>query len=702
MLASLLIGTLLATQGAAPAPFPELVVPRGWGVNIHFNDPQPGEMDLIHAGGFRWIRQDLAWNEVEKTRGVYDFSALERLFQSCRARGIRPLIILDYGNDRYQAGAPRSPEARAGFVRMVEALMAKFKGRGAIWEMWNEPNIHFWKPTPNVQEYILLAKAVGEAIRRVAPQERYIGPALAGFDWAFLESCFRAGLLNYWSAVSIHPYRSNEPESVLKDWSRLRGLVSRYAPGKEIPLLSGEWGYSELHLGIGKAKQSQYIVRQYLANLMAGVPISIWYDWKDDGDDPKEVEHHFGTMSPDLDAKETYRAAQRFARELDGFRYHLRVALTSENDYLAVFVKGTKPKLVAWTTGLPKSVRLPHDGKTYRLGPSPQVLTPVKDTATLRLIRAWKALPGTLTVGSLQEARAGDAAIRRSVPAGATIRVPPVRDDLSESVRPAKVTVTRGGVSVSQHVSVLQTRPLAIDLFAVPNALEVRLKNPERRRLNGWLTLKGASRTDRVRVNSSAAEYVHTARIGAAAAKPIRVTFASLDGAVRRELPRMAVLTLPAVGIAQNTLVMDDGDPKLPGTYQASYGDALRVRYRFPVGWKFVWVKPLGKGGAILPGKPVSLNLKVWADGTGDVLRTRFRDASGQVFQANHGPLSWNGWRRIAIPLDERAATHWGGANDGRIHHPIRIEAIVVVDALGARGGSGEFAIKDACVVTRS
>ena len=108
-----------------------------------------------------------------------------------------------------------------------------------IWELYNEPNIHFWEPQPNVSEYIALAQAVGHEIRAYEPDEWFIGPAVSGMDWNFLEACMKAGLLQYWDAVSVHPYRQSAPETAAKDYRELRTLIARYAPkGKQIPILS--------------------------------------------------------------------------------------------------------------------------------------------------------------------------------------------------------------------------------------------------------------------------------------------------------------------------------------------------------------------------------------------------------------------------------------------------------------------------------
>src|SRR6185437_11881365 len=55
-------------------PLPTPGIPGSLGVNIHFNDARPGEMDQLAAAGFKWIRIDLSWGGIERTRGSYDFA----------------------------------------------------------------------------------------------------------------------------------------------------------------------------------------------------------------------------------------------------------------------------------------------------------------------------------------------------------------------------------------------------------------------------------------------------------------------------------------------------------------------------------------------------------------------------------------------------------------------------------------------------
>ena len=168
---------------------------------------------MLAAAGFRWVRMDFHWAATERKRGQFDFAAYERLVAALQRHKLRTIFILDYGNTLYEPDqSVRSKEGREAFSRWAAAAATHFKDRGILWEMWNEPNAVFWKPRAHVNQYTAPALAASKAIKQVAPTEAVIGPASSGFDWRFIESCFRAGLLNYWDAVSVHPYRPTCPK----------------------------------------------------------------------------------------------------------------------------------------------------------------------------------------------------------------------------------------------------------------------------------------------------------------------------------------------------------------------------------------------------------------------------------------------------------------------------------------------------------
>jgi polysaccharide biosynthesis protein PslG len=373
-----LVFPLLLTVAARAADLPALVLPEGAGVNIHFTRGHQRDLDLIAAAGFKFIRMDFSWSGTERAPGQYNWGDYDELTANLEQRGLRPLYILDYSNGLYEdqivshdpisgkerrdIASPRKPGSVAAFARWAGAAAAHFKGRRVIWEIWNEPNIGFWKPKPEVKDYIALVQATTKAVRQADPAATVVAPASSGFPWRFLEELLAApGVLDQLDAVSVHPYRSQAPETADADYLRLRSLIERFAPlpKKSMPILSGEWGYSTQDKGLSLDKQAAYLARQQLHNLLHGVPISIWYDWKNDGLDPAYNEHNFGTVSNNLALKPSYLAMQTLARQLKGFRVARRLAVPAKDDFVLLLVNAAgDQKLAAWTIGQPHQLPL--------------------------------------------------------------------------------------------------------------------------------------------------------------------------------------------------------------------------------------------------------------------------------------------------------------------------------------------------------
>jgi len=354
-----------ATPAHAPADpggLPGGVIPEPFGVNIHFTQPDPGELALLEAAGFRFVRMDLFWHLVEREREQYDFSEYDALVATMAQRGIRIIFVLDYGNDLYGGrGAPHySEEGQAAFARFAAAAARRYRHKGVIWEIWNEPNLEeFWHAPPDPVEYARLVSAVAAAIRQVAPRAWIVGPATAGFPWDYIAALAEQGALNQLDAVTVHPYRFSEPESVWEDYVRLRSILDRVSPHRKIPIISGEWGYTTVESGLTEEEQARYLARQWLFNLASDVDLSIWYNWRNGGSDPYVMEHNFGLVREDLTPKLSYEAAQVLIATLDGYSFQRRIPLANLDDYLLLFRNGDQIALAGWTTGNPHTVTLP-------------------------------------------------------------------------------------------------------------------------------------------------------------------------------------------------------------------------------------------------------------------------------------------------------------------------------------------------------
>lgn len=730
-------------------------VPDGLGVNIHFTDARPGEMEMLEGGGFTWVRMDLSWSGTERVKGEYDFRPFERLLDSLDKHGIRAMLILDYHNRFYDEGlSPYTDEGRAAFARWAAAAVSKFKGRGIIWEMYNEPNISFWKPRPNPPDYIKLAIEVGKAIRAVAPDELYVGPATSQIDLPFLTACFEAGLLEYWDAVTVHPYRQSAPETVVPEYLKLRRKIDRFAPaGKHLPIISGEWGYSAVWQRFDADRQARYLARQWLVNLSQSVPLSIWYDWRNNGKNPKEPEHHFGTVQHDyrrgeqpvFEPKPAYRAAQTLTRCLSGLRFNKRLDVGQADDWCLLFAAGDRQALACWTTrpGAPREVVLPTgpgkfqvvsltgeefvqqeaDAAGLRLSLSGDVryVLPANGSDSLRVAAAWQTAPSTIS------ARAGE-----PIRVALSLRNPldrPIR--VSHADQPKPATIDGGGKTslafvssadpvkgdmvcelkidgmptLRQRVGVEITNPVE----AAPAALfadrfVLRVHYPSADGLEGRIDWsadnlpKMAESSTAFRLESGTPSALIVAAFASPVEREARIGWRLVSGTTvhaesaptaYRHADDFGRYTAESLAAAYD--LQWDGDRKVEahGTValedpkdgpMASGVSSLRIDYRFGESWKFLQLKPKGRQEP-LPGRPKALLLWVYGDESGNRIRMRVLDSTGQCFQPHGEAVSWRGWRQAALRLDDDHIGHWGGRNDGVIHYPIRLDTLVLLDS---------------------
>jgi hypothetical protein len=716
---------IFISQSFAEKPsLPSMVVPDGLGYNIHFTDARAGEMEMIAESGATIIRMDFGWGGTEREKGVYDFSAFERLTDSLEKHKIRPLYILDYSNRLYDDGmSPHSAEGRAAFAKWAAAAVIHFKGRGIIWEMYNEPNIGFWKPKPDAEKFILLALEVGKALRVAAPYEIHIGPATSEIDIDFLEQCFKAGLLEYWDAVSVHPYRQTNPETAIVEYAKLRYIIDKYAPhGKQIPILSAEWGYSTAWNNFNEEIQSKYLSRQWLTNLAADVPISIWYDWHDDGTDPKEPEHHFGTTNheyqkdanPVYKPKLSYLAAKTFNETFRGFKFNKRLGVGDPDVYVFLFNnKNDEVKLAVWTTSKkPKSIVIPcsqnvfevvqytgeklseltADGQDLKLNvfDQPRYMTPKKQDGFWKDVSKLKSLPLVIYGSTIQcrSQQAGTVSEIQTKPS----RLAPYNEYIyAETVR---------DILVAQHTGLYAINPIQLSLpIPEKNELVIRAENPSGEALSGEeITIKqieGINLAETVRsLKFEQGEKEKTLSFPLNSMPKGEYKFAvwatSYPDAFR--LRTMKLLdnfsTRTNETLADTWAVYPDGDAKVESKQMIEMSDGMmKLSYEYGEGWKFVCIKPKGDLQKI-DGKPKALGLRIDGNGSGGAVNIRFVDSTGQTFQVHGGNMKESKQYYFELAMDGTTSTsHWGGANDGKITYPIRFDSIIID---GTRRATGE------------
>ena len=367
-----------ATSSVAVVTKRNEVGPSDFGIVTHFGQggtPPSVLLPLIKQAGFSWIRDELYWQTIEKKPGSFVFPASYDTYLAAAARmGISPLVVLDYGNKGAypklfaKSTFPDTPEARALFVRYVDAVVKRYGATVKHWELWNEPDFK----TISYDNYLALLKDTYTAIKTLSPDSTVISCGGGGTGGGPGGDCIIAlidkGGLNDQDGFSIHPYMPpNPPEtgykgkggpidavSIPTTWPYLHQFTAQHvkANGQPLQVWVTElgWPVNPKVPGQDEATQAAYLVRSYLlSRRYAAVRVLFWYDFVDDGTDINNFEYNFGLLHNDLTPKPAFVAASVLSTTLGKRAWGKSLIDTPD---VKVYQYGSAdPVIVGWTPG---------------------------------------------------------------------------------------------------------------------------------------------------------------------------------------------------------------------------------------------------------------------------------------------------------------------------------------------------------------
>ncbi|MGF6755980.1 beta-glucosidase [Paraburkholderia sp. GAS42] len=403
------------------------IAPPDFGVVTHFaqNQGSPAVvLPLVRQAGFSWIRDELYWDAIEKTPGEFRFpKQFDTYISACAKLGISPLAVLSYGNrGAYPALFssslfPESPEARARFVRYVDAVVERYGKTVKSWEVWNEPDFN----KVGYTQYLDLLKDTYRTIKQRSPDSTVIscggGGAGGGPGADCMVALIKNGGLNDQDGFSVHPYMPpNTPEkgykavgapidavSIPTTWPYLKQFAADHvkADGRQLQVWVTElgWPVNPKVPGQDEATEAANLARSYLlSRRYATVRVLFWYDFIDDGPDPNNPEHNFGILRHDLSPKPAFVAASVLSSTLGNRSWSKTLV---DTDDTKAYQYGTdSPVIAGWTIGpderiasisVPAGNYIQRDWQgietrttitsqpfSWRVGPLPRYLVPAR------------------------------------------------------------------------------------------------------------------------------------------------------------------------------------------------------------------------------------------------------------------------------------------------------------------------------------
>jgi hypothetical protein len=279
-----------AQTGTDGTPVGSLSAPDAFGYGVNMADL--GKAYLVRDMGFNWIKSYVNWETVEPQPGQYRWTDPDNIVAAFEGYHVRILLRV-HGTPAWARpdGTFLSypPDDTADFARFMGALAARYRGRVAAYEIWNEPNLNYeWgylQPDPAV--YTALLQAAYRAVKAADPQALVIsgglattgdGSATAMGDLAFLQGMYDAGAQGSFDALGSHPYAFGHDPDYQDAWGT---SLARVVQQREVMVRNGDaatpiwiteagwvlhtsWNLVEHEaVAVDEAQQADYLTRAY-------------------------------------------------------------------------------------------------------------------------------------------------------------------------------------------------------------------------------------------------------------------------------------------------------------------------------------------------------------------------------------------------------------------------------------------------------
>ncbi len=182
--------------------------------------------------GHKWARLFFDWSQTEHADGgPYDQGTLgtfDARIAALRDAGIKVAITVQSP----PAWAPtiNSDAGAAKYAEFMADLARRWRGKVAVWELWNEPDDHlFWPDGPKSDRYATLLKKTTPAIRAADPAATVIVGGLVGNDFEFVEQLYDHGAGPYFDGVGLHTDTSCRIDPPGVYYREPSGRIGRYA-----------------------------------------------------------------------------------------------------------------------------------------------------------------------------------------------------------------------------------------------------------------------------------------------------------------------------------------------------------------------------------------------------------------------------------------------------------------------------------------
>jgi polysaccharide biosynthesis protein PslG len=286
-----------------PSPTPT-AVPGGLGsefFGLHDSQPVGDSWPPVPVGSLRVWDAGVAWNQVEKTPGTYDWSRLDEIVKTARDHHTQLLIVLGQTPafhsrhpkkvGAYGPGAASMPDL-AAWTAYVKAIVTRYHAPDVAFQVWNEANVEgYWNGT--YRQMAKLTAAARTVVNTVTPRPLLVAPAMAtrtlgqraGLRLLYAERVNGVRLGGLVDVVSLQLYPEIGAGPARSDtWLKEARRILRL---QGVPADKPIWD-TEINYGLqgGQAvpllppeQQAANVAMTYVLDAAGGLGRVFWYSW---------------------------------------------------------------------------------------------------------------------------------------------------------------------------------------------------------------------------------------------------------------------------------------------------------------------------------------------------------------------------------------------------------------------------------------
>ncbi len=317
----------------------------------------PRLLELAASLGFEYYRYNAVWENVQPTEDTWNWESIDDYLTLVEDYGFR-WHVKTTGSPAWAADERFAPPPLDAWRTWITALASRHAESIEFWEVWNEPNIGFFKGS--VDEYTQVQRVAHDAIKEVAPGITVTSGGYAGMNHhKSKRGAFEAAFLEYPRGYDWFAYHMHDafPQFYSDVHYQLAAIQQR--TGKtDVPIVFTETGYDTRY---GQRFQAETLVKKITYAAAIGAKSYTWYNLMDrsGSDEPNRAGKSFGlitnptgtgdfaSIEDDFRPKESFVAA---ATAIDLLRRLAPLAIWSENDGVYAFLFGQHDEqlLVGW------------------------------------------------------------------------------------------------------------------------------------------------------------------------------------------------------------------------------------------------------------------------------------------------------------------------------------------------------------------